>query len=110
MTSVIFNTGRVSAVRLPMSSTRKYFRASPYTPSNEICNANSKFIRFGKDIWAWEKQRFATDTPADTDLYGGSGILHATRPRCPAGGAYTTEGMLNLPTCTIPGHLLEEPR
>src|SRR6266849_4255394 len=54
-TSVVSAQGSTAFVELRKSSERKYFRSSRYVPSNEVCNATLKMIRFGKDVWAMEK-------------------------------------------------------
>ncbi len=109
-TSVVSAQGSTALVELRKSSERKYFRSSRYVSSNEVCNATLKMIRFGKDVWAMEKGKANEDSPADIDLFGSAGVLKASQPRCPQGGFYYLEPLDHLPTCSTPGHVLEEPR
>ena len=110
LTSVIFNNNSVSSLRVSKTSKEKFFRATPYAPPNEICNMNLKLIRFGKDLWAGATTRLPSDSPLDVDLYGPNGILSYSKPRCPLGGVYSANLVGQLPACSFPGHVLEEPR
>ena len=109
LTSVILNNGFVSSLDLPKTGGQKCFRASAYAPSNEICNLNLKIIRFAKDLWARERNYSTRDTPQPVDLFGSNAVLNISRPQCPQGGWYYYYAVGSYPTCTIPGHVLEEP-
>ena len=109
VTTVILNNGFVSSLDLPKTGGQKCFRASAYAPSNEICNLNLKIIRFAKDLWARERNYSTRDTPQPVDLFGSNAVLNISRPQCPQGGWYYYYAVGSYPTCTIPGHVLEEP-
>jgi len=109
--SVIRNNGSITSLDLPKISGHKYFRASHYVPSNEVCNMNLKMIQFAKELWVKEKYWRVGDYPGAVNLFGTNGILQVPYPQCPVGGySYAAKPVGFLPTCSIPGHLLEEPR
>ena len=106
VTSVIFNSDASSSLSIPATSARKFVRASRYAPANEICNNNLRKIRFAKEIWAMEQHKVRTDYPANTDIYSS----RFQEPICPLGGYYMLNKVDSLPVCSIPEHVLEEPR
>ncbi|MGH7942195.1 MAG: hypothetical protein ACREE6_13845 [Limisphaerales bacterium] len=68
------------------------------------CIANLRLIYVAKQAWALEKNKADTDTPTEQDLlpYIKGGVF----PVCPAGGTYSIGPVGQLPTCSIPGHVL----
>ncbi len=112
--SVAFNSNGGMTLSLPRDTPRKYVRASRYTPANEVCNATLKQLRFSKEIWAVEKNKGGTDIAGFVQLapYFKSNTNRPGQPwlDCPNGGARTANIIGGLPSCSIPGHVLEEPR
>ncbi len=109
LTSVIFNSTSSSKIRIPAESGRKFVRASVYEPISPVCNNTLKQIRFSKEKWAWEKSKTGTDSPTDNQLFDGM-LMWRRVHACPEGGAYHVEPLYTVPRCTVPGHILEEPR
>ena len=68
------------------------------------CIANLRLIYAAKQAWALEKNKTDTDTPTEEDLlpYIKGGVF----PVCPSGGVYTIGPVGQVPTCSIPGHVL----
>ena len=68
------------------------------------CIANLRLIYAAKQAWALEKNKTDTDTPTEQDLlpYIKGGVF----PVCPSGGTYTIGPVGQVPTCSIPGHVL----
>ena len=54
--------------------------------------------------WALDKAKSTTDVPSAQDLapYCKDGVF----PVCPDGGTYTLNAVGEMPTCSIPGHVL----
>jgi hypothetical protein len=106
VTSVVFPTNFPGLFSVPATNAARFVRFSRYAPSNEVCNLFLKQIRQAKNVWAIEKRRAFTDTPADTDIFT---ISPVSKPACPSGGFYILESVGSPPRCTY-GHVLEEPR
>lgn len=68
------------------------------------CINNLRQIDAAKQQWALEKNKTATDVPTVQDLlpYFPSGAF----PVCPDGGTYSINSAGELPTCSVPGHVL----
>lgn len=68
------------------------------------CIANLRLIYLAKQAWALEKNKTDTDVPTEQDIlpYLKGGVF----PVCPSGGVYTIGAVGQLPTCSIPGHVL----
>ena len=68
------------------------------------CINNLRMLDAAKQQWALEKNKTATDVPTAQDLlpYFKDNLF----PTCPDGGTYTLNSLGELPTCTVPGHLL----
>jgi hypothetical protein len=68
------------------------------------CINNLRLLDAAKQQWALDKQKNAADVPTAQDLqsYFKEGIL----PACPDGGTYTFNAAGELPTCSVPGHVL----
>jgi hypothetical protein len=106
-TSVFFSANGFSVLGLPLNTDQRFFRASRYSPANEICNNNLRRIRLAKEAWARENRKGTADTPADTDLFP---HYLGQKPACPEGGIYWLNAVDWAPTCTISNHMLEVPR
>jgi hypothetical protein len=70
----------------------------------QTCIANLRLIYAAKQAWALDKNKTDSDVPTEQDLlpYVKGGVF----PACPAGGAYTIGAVAQVPTCSIPGHVL----
>ena len=106
LTSVVSSSNGVARFSIPADSDRKFVRASRYFAPNEICNLNLKQIRFAKEMYARDYLRPSEEYVGDTAIrpytrYG--------RIPCPLGGLTTLGTHRSRPTCSIPGHVLEEP-
>jgi erythromycin esterase-like protein len=68
------------------------------------CINNLRLIDAAKTQWALEKQKSATDVPTVQDLlpYLKDGVF----PSCPDGGTYSINAAGELPSCSIPGHVM----
>lgn len=71
-----------------------------------VCIANLRLIYAAKQAWALEKNKTDVDTPTEQDLlpYIKGGVF----PTCPAGGVYTIGSVGQTPTCSVPGHVLQQ--
>jgi hypothetical protein len=78
--------------------------AQTETQERNTCIANLRLIYAAKQAWALEKNKTDADVPTEQDLlpYLKGGVF----PVCPAGGTYTIGAVGQLPTCSIPGHVL----
>lgn len=70
------------------------------------CIANLRLIYAAKQAWALDKSKTDSDVPTEQDLlpYLKGGVF----PVCPTGGTYTINAVAQLPTCSIPGHVLPQ--
>jgi ABC-type transporter Mla subunit MlaD len=68
------------------------------------CVNNLRMIDAAKTQWGLEKQKSSTDVPTVQDLqpYLKDGVF----PSCPDGGTYSINAEGELPSCSIPGHVL----
>lgn len=68
------------------------------------CINNLRQIDAAKQQWALDRGRTATALPTIEDLlpYLKDGVF----PVCPSGGTYSINVVGQLPTCTVPGHVL----
>jgi hypothetical protein len=113
LTSILFASSNSTHFLLNNDSGKKFLRGSRYLATNEVCNLTLKRLRFAKELWlrdpnpSWPAiETFATPMLSDLLPY----FKEGTWPRCPSGGFYSANNVLHLPTCTTPGHVLEEPR
>jgi hypothetical protein len=72
-----------------------------------LCVNNLRIIDNAKARWALESHKTHSDVPkwADIKPYLEPGFTN-TPLRCLSGGIYTLGAVSNLPTCSIPGHVL----
>ena len=69
-----------------------------------VCINNLRQINDAKLQWALDKNKGATDAPTTQDLL--PYLKDGTFPTCPDGGTYTINAVGELPTCSVPGHVL----
>lgn len=107
-TSVVFATNSTAALTIDRNGPRKYFRASRYAAPEEICINNLKQIRYAKMLWQRENRAswYLAASYADLVNY----MTNITLFSCPEGGFYHFNNLASDPACTVPGHVLEEPR
>jgi hypothetical protein len=69
------------------------------------CINNLRLINAAKQQWALDKQAGPNDVPSMQDLqpYFKDGF-----PACPDGGVYSINSASQLPTCSVPGHVLPQ--
>ncbi len=110
-TSVVFATNGSASVCIPANSNPKFARAARYVPPNEICNLHLKQLRFATDVWGRDHPLFSYPSDFDLAAYFNAprGDYIATH-QCPLGGVSVHSYVGDLPVCTIPGHILEEPK
>jgi hypothetical protein len=108
--SVIYNTNSPIFLVVPQNTPGKFFRTSAYAAPNEICNNNLKQIQFAKELW--HRNVFVTrnSLPTVVDLVPYLGSNFSFYTSCPSGGYYYINDVRTPPTCTVPGHVLEESR
>jgi SMC interacting uncharacterized protein involved in chromosome segregation len=68
------------------------------------CINNLRVIYAAKQEWALEKSKTDADIPTEQDLL--PYLKNETFPVCPSGGVYTIGAVGQMPTCSIPGHVL----
>lgn len=70
----------------------------------DACIANLRLIYAAKQAWALDKSKTDADVPTEQDLL--PYLKGSVFPVCPAGGTYSIGAVGQLPTCSIPGHVL----
>jgi len=98
---VVAIIGLLAAIAIP-----NFVKARTASQRN-ACIANLKQMDGAKATWALETKRSSTDTPQDTDLFGGT-LYIREKPACPGNGTYSLERVDLKPTCTLApeGHTL----
>ncbi len=71
----------------------------------QVCIENLSQIESAKQLWGLEAGKQDGEVPVESDLVGPS-LYIKTMPQCPAGGAYSFNGIGANATCDIPGHSL----
>lgn len=71
-----------------------------------VCINNLRQVNDAKLQWALDKNKTATDVPSAQDL--SPYFKDGTFPACPDGGTYTINAVGELPTCSVPGHVLPQ--
>ena len=107
--NVVFNTNGAGVFSVPLTPTNRFVRVLIYRPLNEICNGNLKAIRFAKEDWAINAEK-GLDENFDLDDITLAYYFRGMMPVCPEGGIYTPGKVGQRPTCSVPGHVLEEPQ
>jgi prepilin-type N-terminal cleavage/methylation domain-containing protein len=79
------------------------------TAQKNACITNLRQIDSGKQQWAIENKKQATETPTSDDV--ARYIKNGKFPACPAGGTYTVNAANTDPTCSesASGHVLAVP-
>lgn len=72
--------------------------------AQRTCINNLRLIFAAKQAWALENNKPADAVPTAQDLL--SYFKNGTFPVCPSGGAYSINAVSELPTCSVPGHVL----
>lgn len=93
-----------SALELQQEHLRQLQAEQQQAAGVNACINNLRMLDAAKQQWALEKNKTATDVPTAQDLlpYFKDNLF----PTCPDGGTYTLNSLGELPTCTVPGHLL----
>ncbi len=78
------------------------------TAQMNACINNLRQIEGAKQQWILEKNKAPGDIPtaADLDAYLRGGGF--SQLKCPAGGTYTINAGDKQPTCSVPGHALNQ--
>jgi hypothetical protein len=81
-------------------------RAQAEAADRNTCINNLRMYDAAKQQWALDKNKNARAHPTAEDLlpYFKDGVL----PLCPSGGTYTLNAVGELPSCSIPGHVLTQ--
>jgi hypothetical protein len=74
--------------------------------NQDACINNLRMIDAAKQQWALDKNKNVQAIPSVQDLqpYFKDGIF----PVCPSGGTYTINAVGDLPSCSVPGHVLPQ--
>jgi uncharacterized protein (DUF3084 family) len=75
------------------------------TAQANACINNLRMIDGAKQQWALENKKTADAVPAVQDLI--PYLKDQAFPACPTGGAYTINAVSLVPTCSIPGHVIQ---
>jgi hypothetical protein len=87
------------------------FMKARETAQKNACLNNLREIDGAKQQWALENKKGQNDVPTWADLKPFLPVLKTTkalRLTCPAGGTYRINSMSQAPTCSHPGHKLED--
>jgi hypothetical protein len=76
------------------------------TAQMNACINNLRQIGAAKNEWALENGKKPGDVPTEQDLK--PYFKNGTFPTCLAGGIYTIGAISNAPTCSVPGHRLQQ--
>lgn len=79
------------------------------TAQMNYCINNLRQIDAATQMWALDNKKSGSAVPEPADLTKYLGRDFSTF-KCPAGGTYTLTPAGHVPTCSIPGHQLPEPR
>lgn len=93
--------GLLSAIAIPN------FVKARKTAQMNACINNLRLIDSAKQEWQLEKGKDATAKPMQADIAPYLG-RNQMMPTCPAGGTYEINSTNEVPTCTIPDHVLIE--
>jgi len=80
---------------------------APAPTQRSACIINLRMIEGAKSTWALEQRKSALDVPVDSELFGESHYIQE-KPMCPARGSYSLNPVGQAPTCSMPGHALED--
>ncbi len=93
--------GLLSAIAIPN------FVKARQTAQMNACINNLRQIDTAKQQWQLEKGKDATAQPTPADIIPYLGRTQMM-PICPAGGTYEIRSTNEVPTCTIPDHVLTQ--
>jgi len=98
---IIASLGLIATIAIPNFSGRRE------TAPKNTCINNLRLIDAAIQQWALENNKTNSDSPTWEDIKkylarGGSEI-----PKCPLGGTYKMGTVLDRPTCSYPGHVLQ---
>ena len=93
--------GLLSAIAIPN------FVKARQTAQMNACINNLRQIDTAKQQWQLEKGKDATAQPTQADIIPYLGRTQMM-PICPAGGTYEIRSTNEVPTCTIPDHVLTQ--
>jgi len=83
---------------------RKHAAEQDPNAQRDGCINNLRQIDAAKQQWGLENNKTAEAMPVATDIL--PYLKDKTAPICPAGGTYTINALNQVPTCSIPGHVL----
>jgi hypothetical protein len=78
------------------------------TAQKNSCLNNLRMIDAAKAQWALENKKGQNDVPTWADLKPFIKNGKGGRLTCPAGGAYRINAVSQTPTCSHPGHALDQ--
>jgi Domain of unknown function (DUF4190) len=96
----IFVFGFLAAIAVPN------FEKARHQSMENACINNLRQIQAAKQEWALEKNKSQGDVPTEFDLT--PYLANNKFPVCPADGNYTIGAVSNLPTCSVPGHVMRQ--
>ena len=77
--------------------------------ARNACINNLRQIDAAKQQWALEKNKTADAIPTEQDIAPYIKLdANGNLPKCPSGGTYTLNAVGELPSCSIPGHVLPQ--
>jgi hypothetical protein len=97
---VFFCCAVLAAIAIPHSV------RDPETRRKNACINNLRLLDGAKEQWAFEHNKTNSDVPTWAEIWSYVGRGGGVVLKCPSGGTYTLGAMTNLPTCSIPGHVL----
>ncbi|MDR3456990.1 MAG: hypothetical protein P4N60_06055 [Verrucomicrobiae bacterium] len=92
--------GMMSAIAVPN------FVKARTTAQQNACLNNLRQLDAAENQWALEKGKKAGDICTAEDLKPYVRLINGELPKCPQGGKYTVHPVGELPTCSIPGHVI----
>ena len=100
---VVAIIGLLAAIAIPN------FIKARTTAQQNACINNLRQIDAAKQQWALEKNKKPEAVPTEQDIapyikLEATGSL----PKCPSGGTYSLNAVGELPSCSVPGHVLPQ--
>jgi hypothetical protein len=108
LSSIVFAGSGCLSLEVAAETPRKFIRVVRYAPTNEVCNIRLKQIRFAKELWVRDNHLGSAATPTGPALR--PYFKDQQIPGCPGGGTFFFQQASSAPVCSIPSHVLEEPR
>jgi hypothetical protein len=93
------------AMAIPMGAMARCGGGSGAKAQRNACINNLRQIDGAKEQWAQDKRKSEGDliVPAEVNEY-----IKGGAPKCPKGGVYRYGKVEDAPTCSIPGHALQQ--